>query len=240
MLGTGGVKPRPRELMMDAIVVALWYANIVGETLVLLRLILSGLVGSYKWFTLYIACSLARDILTIVITSAHLFTRAMWPVYSITEPIILGLQILVAVEVYEGIAQGYLGIGSFGTWLLAIATGVGIVVSAVLSLIDARGLSPWLFLVKRNVAAVLAIFLLCVAWMLIYITATLRPNVIFHCRILTLYLAGIVFGYFGANIGVSRIIASIYMLSCCVVCFLLWAILLRRDGENVPAMRIMT
>jgi hypothetical protein len=241
MFEQGGVRRKPRQPAMDTRLLALlWYANIAGEILVVLRLIFSGLVRPYKWFTLYIGFSAARELAMVIMSSHDITAKAGWLVYSLTEPVILGLQILVVVEVYNGIAEGYYGIGSFGTRLLAVATGIGIIVSGVLSAIDARGYSPWLFLVKRDVAAILVMFLLCVAWMLLYIKATLRPNVIIHCRILTLYLAGNVFGYFGANIGVPRVTASLLMLTCCLVSFLLWAILLHRDGERVPATHIMT
>jgi Ca2+/Na+ antiporter len=152
----------------------------------------------------------------------------------------LGLQILAVMEVYNGIAQGYYGIGRNGTRLIAISTGIGILIGAGLTMMDARSYSPWLFLVKRNVAAILVIFLLCIAWILLFVRATIRPNVVVHCRILTLYLTGIVFGYFGANIGVSRVIASMLMLTVCLVCLLLWAILLHRGGEIVPYAYIMT
>jgi hypothetical protein len=226
---------------MDTRLLALlWYANIAGEILVCLRLVLSGLVRPYLWFTLYMGFSGASELAAVFMSSQDITHRVGWLVFSLAEPVSLGLQILMVMEVYNGIAQGYYGIGRNGTRLITISTGVGILMGAGLTMIDARNYSPWLFLVKRNVAAVLVVFLLCVAWILLFVKSTVRPNVITHCRILTLYLAGIVFGYFGANIGVSRVIASMLMLTICLVCLLLWTILLHRGGEIVPYTYIMT
>jgi hypothetical protein len=142
----------------------------------------------------------------------------------------------VVVEVYDLIAITYPGAARRGKLVLSGAITVAVFVALILGVLDWRGITPWMFQVKRWVTSVLVVFLLCVAWVFLRFAAPLARNLVYHCRILTLYLAGIGAGYLVINIGIRPRILSRLFLSCCLVCLILWAILFSRDGERPPPM----
>src|ERR1700682_3061620 len=100
---------------------------------------------------------------------------------------------------------------------------------------DSRGETiPWIFLVKRIVTGILAIALLCVSWVFLWVTDPIRPNVVSHCRILTVYLSAIAGGYFFINFGANRVLTNLFFFSILLGCLVAWLVLIRRKGEEIP------
>lgn len=220
--------------MVHALVL-LSYANAVGELFVFGRLAQLRLIRRYKWFAAWMAFSAVRDLSILIATDSHLKTTAFWSLWEITEPVMMGLVVLVAFEVYDLITSHFRTLGNVGEMILVAAVSIGAVVSVVLILIDSRGAFPWIFLVKRIVTSVLAVALMCVSWVFFWVADPIRPNVVRHCRILTVYLTAIALGYFFINFGVERVLANLLFFSVLLGCLVAWIVLIRRDGE-VPEM----
>jgi len=221
---------------MDALDL-LSYGNAVGELVVFTRLASLRLLRRYKWFAAWMGFSAIRDGAILIATSAaHMKTDLSWTLWQGTEPFVLGLEVLVVVEIYDLIATTYPGAVHAGKLVLSGSIGVAVFVTLILGVLDWRGITPWMFQVKRWVTSLLVVFLLCVAWVFLWFAAPLARNLVYHCRILTVYLAGIAAGYLIINIGISSPILSELFLSCCLVCLILWAILFSRDGERPPPM----
>jgi hypothetical protein len=215
--------------------VFLSYANAAGEFLVFGRLAQLRLLRRYKWFALWMAFSAVRDFTILLATGSQHFTgTAFWTLWNMTEPVMLGLETLVAFESYDLITSTYKGLGNVAVVVLKWAVLIGIAVSFVLLLVDSRGVSPWMFLVKRVVTGVLAVALMCVSWVFLWITDPIRPNVVRHCRILTIYLSTIAGGYFLMNFGADRLLANVFLCFILLCCLIAWIVLIRKKGEEVP------
>jgi len=220
---------------MDALGL-LSYGNAVGELVVFTRLASLSLLRRYKWFAAWMGFSAIRDGAILIATSAHMNTVLFGTLWQGTEPFVLGLEVLVVVEIYDLIATTYPGAVHAEKLVLSGSIGVAVFVTLILGVLDWRGITPWMFQVKRWVTSLLVVFLLCVAWVFLWFAAPLARNLVYHCRILTVYLAGIAAGYLVINIGINARILSRLFLSCCLVCLILWAILFSRDGERPPPM----
>jgi len=220
-------------MLLNALVV-LGYANAVGEAVVFGRLAGLRLLSRYKWFAIWMAFSAVRDFSILFATDAHFTSRSFWTLWKLTEPIALGLVVLVSFEVYDLITSTYNTLGAMGVKILKIALMLGIGVSFVLILIDWRDVTPWIFLVKRIVTLVLAISLMYISWVFLWAPGLIRLNVIRHCRILTVYLSSVAGGLFLANLGLERVLSSLLIMSPCLGCLVAWTILFTRDGEKVP------
>ncbi len=219
--------------MLHALVL-LSYANAAGEVLVFWRLAELRLLRRYKWFAGWMAFSAVRDFSILLATDAHFTSAAFWTLWKFTEPIALGLVVLVSFEVYDLITSTYKTLGSVGVTVLKVAIMLGIAVSFVLILVDWRDVTPWIFLVKRIVTGVLAVALMCVSWVFLWITDPIRSNVVRHCRILTVYLSAIAGGYFLINFGADRLLANLFLCSILLCCLVAWMVLIRKKGEEVP------
>jgi len=220
--------------MLDGVLVLLGYANAVGEAVVFGRLAGLRLLTRYKWFAGWMAFSAVRDFSVLLATDSHLTGNAFWTLWKFTEPIALGLVALVSFEVYDLITSTYKTLGSLGVTVLKVAIMVGIAVSFVLMLVEWRDVTQWIFLAKRIVTLVLAIALMCLSWAFLWAPGPIRPNVIRHCRILTVYLSSVGGGYFLINLGLERVLPSLLLMSLCLGCLVAWTILFTRDGEKAP------
>jgi len=218
--------------MVHALVV-LSYANAAGEVLVFWRLAELRLIGRYKWFAVWMAFSAIRDFSILLATDSRFTSTAFWTLWKLTEPIALGLVVLVSFEVYDLITSTYKTLGSVGVTVLKVAIMLGIAVSFVLILVDWRDVTPWIFLVKRIVTLMMAIALMCVSWAFLWVSGPIPRNVVRHCRILTVYLWSVGGGYFLINLGLERALSSLLIMSFCLGCLVAWLILFRRDGEKV-------
>jgi len=190
------------------------------------------LIGRYRWFAGWMAFSAVRDFSILLATDSHLTGTAFWTLWKFTEPIALGLVVLVSFEVYDLITSTYKTLGSLGVTVLKVAMMLGLAVSFVLILVDWRDVSPWIFLVKRIVTLMLAIALMCVSWAFLWVSGRVRRNVVRHCRILTVYLSSVGGGYFLINLGLERVFSGLLIMSLCLGCLVAWMILLSRDGEK--------
>lgn len=162
----------------------------------------------------------------------------------------LGLETLVAFEAYALITSAYKRLNKVSVLVLESAAIIGIVVSFYLLLVDSRGLITWMFLVKQIVTGVLAVALMCVSCLILWIADPIRPNIVRHCRILTVYVSAIAGGYFLIKFVANRpLVDSIFLrdllsfdrifltnlfLSILLCCLVAWMILIRKKGEEVP------
>jgi hypothetical protein len=218
-------------MMVDALVI-LVYANIAGELLVCGRLAQLRLIRRYKWFALWMAFSAVQELSLLFTSSSYLFVT-LW---QITEIVMLGLEVLVALEVYELITSTQHRIKPFGSTSLKTAVFIGVVVSFVFMMSEWRGaMAPWIFPVKRMVTLVLAVALMCLSFAFRWVTRPIRPNVVRHCRILTVYLSSVAGWYFFVYPG-WRVLSSGLVMALWLGCLVAWIVFIRRDGENVPTL----
>jgi hypothetical protein len=221
---------------MVSSLVGLSYANAGGEVLVFWRLAKLRLIGRYKWFATWMAFSGIRDFSILLAMDSHFPGKTFWTLWKFTEPIALGLVVLVSFEVFDLLTSTYKTLGSVGVTVLKVAIMLGIAVSFVLILVDWHDVTPWIFPVKRIMTVTLAIGLMCVSWAFLWVRVPIPPNVVRHCRILTVYLSSVGGGYFLLNL-VSAKVLSALLMSLCLGCLVAWVLLIRRDGERVAVNR---
>jgi hypothetical protein len=208
----------------------LWYGNIVGEVVVLCRLLSLGLGRRYRCFAAYLAVSAMRDCYLISRPDpAMMAYRILWVN---TDPVLLILLTAVVLEAYSQITGRYPGM-AYGRTVLNVSLGIGALAALIPAFLEANGYKTFLFVFERIVASLLAVFLVCAGWVFFWVKVRLPGNTIRHVRILTLFCAVMAASYFALNLGVHTQTASIAVLGGDLLCFVLWTVLLTRKGEQV-------
>jgi len=94
----------------------LWWASIGSVAFALAAICARGAARRFPFFVAYLAINLGRDLLLKAIPGPRARPYAI--TWIATQPIILTLWILVALEVYKRICEHYPGIGTFARRLL--------------------------------------------------------------------------------------------------------------------------
>jgi hypothetical protein len=206
-----------------------WYGNIVGELLLLGRLIILGFVPRYKWFVAYLSVSGLRDIALIIVTKLNVgLYLAIWEV---TEVLTLILLTATVFEAFLQVTRSFPNLGTLGRTTLKVGLAIGGVVTVILAIVEAGGYGDFWYVFKRCVTAILAVFLICVDWVFLWVRVS--TNTVRHCRILTVFCSVSALSYFSLHLGLSSHATSIAVLSGSLVCFMLWLIFIKPAGERL-------
>lgn len=165
----------------------------------------------------------------------------MFHLYRITTLI---LRAGVAAELYERICEHFIGIGRFRFYLaaaLVILTGIGSLAVLRPDLTASSGYPETLVLIiDRWETTLLCASFILTAWFLIgylNVNPSIRPNVLVHWRLLTVYFGistvykALVILTSSANV---RFASNLVLLAGGLACFLAWTRYLTRQGEVRP------
>lgn len=216
-----------------------WYLAVIqigAFPILLTKLLRSGLYGTYRCFTWFVAFECIRLPLMWLIpfrspTYAH--------VYFATQPILWFLYVLVILELFQLVLRNHAGISSLGkkalTWALVVSAGIS-GATLLFQLQEKTAESAVLFnfaLLERLVTTSLLILLLCLIAFLSYFPVPLTRNVRIHALIFATYFAAraVVFWVrtlFGEQVGP---VINLVVLALSVGCIISWTFLLTRAGE---------
>jgi hypothetical protein len=234
---------------VDAIVEYLSWLEIVAYVVLYVRLRRQGLDRLYRVFAVYLLFRVGRSVALATLPWVWYGLRNRpfvqfenniygW-LWTLTEPAVWVLHVLVVLELYSLVLQNYKGIASMGRWALLS----GLTFAVVLSSATLPGelshsaqhyaILRCYFVVSRGVDASLVIFLLFITAFLAWFPVPLSRNVVLYSMVYALYfitgtlakLASNLLGtaaWSGVNIAVNGVD---------LVCIGVWIAFLNRAGE---------
>lgn len=225
----------------------LWYSSVAVQFLFCAHLLWTRLAKRHPIFTLYLGAAVLRSLGAVHYTvgSGGTLPVAYTYFWLWTEPILLLLQIGVALEVHAGLWKEYgavvrsaqpLLIFSLLTALLFATLPVRAELSRF-STIRLQAILQFEFLTKRYISTVLAVFLLLSAVLFLFVVrSSLRSNLFRHESMLAAYFAIYAVAYFVMNMGWSKkTAANNYMLSALTLCLLIWISIFRPNQPLASA-----
>ncbi|HYL34811.1 MAG TPA: hypothetical protein VEV17_02735 [Bryobacteraceae bacterium] len=225
----------------------LWYSSVAIQFLFCAHLVWTRLAKNHPIFTLYLGCSVLRSLGALHYTLKA--TGALPVAYTYfwlwTEPILLLLQIGVALEVHAGLWREYGSLVRSARPLLVFALLTAIVFAALpvgaelgrFGTIRVEVILHFEFLVMRYISTVLAIFLaLSAALFLVVIRNSLKSSLFRHESMLVAYFAIYAVAYFVVNMGWKQTtFVNNYMLSALTLCLVIWISVFRSGPETSTA-----
>jgi hypothetical protein len=204
--------------------------------LLLGRMVYSGLVRTYRYFSLYLVSSVVIDLLGLLFDrGTRGYAYALF--WVITAPLLAVLLLAAVFELYNRIIQRFAGLGYLGGRVLAVAAAIGILISAGIALVDAKalpstGLLGAAVFCRRWLLSVAAVLLVIASRFFFRYRSVMIRNLVVHSRVLTLYCAITAVAYFSTNLRVDPALVSALFLSGTFLCYCLWSGLLSKAGEH--------
>ncbi len=218
----------------------LQYAQIAAFAILLWRLSKTKLTGIYRYFTAYVVFQVFR--LTLVVFIPYR-SNAYGYFFFTCEPIVWILSALAILEVYGIVLRNHPGIASWGRWALIASIGASVVLSFCTLFLDYQNASekyPILanfFLLSRLVTISLLLFVVLIAFCLVWFPIGLNRNTVVHCCVFagyffikssTFIVAGLLLG---RSYAAMNIATQLLLILCCA----LWISGLSTEGETIPA-----
>ncbi|MEO8126208.1 MAG: hypothetical protein ABJF23_23945 [Bryobacteraceae bacterium] len=218
---------------------ALQYLQIVGFAFLFFRLVNSKLIGTYRYFTMYVVFQVVRMVLTLVIPYR---SNAFGYFFFTCEPIVWILSALAILEVYGIVLRNHPGIETWGRWGLTGSIAASVVLSFATLLLDYQSAAekyPILanfFLLSKLVTISLLLFVVLITFCLLWFPITLNRNTVVHCCVFagyffikaTTYIVALMMP--GGSFVFLNIAVQVLVLLCCTV----WIFGLSAEGENIP------
>jgi len=228
---------------------SLWWLSIGTECAALASLLLRRIVAPYRWFATYLGFGVARDIALHFAGDPN--TKKTYTIaWMITEPILLTLLVLTTSEIVGKVPEHYRGFGSFGRQKLRRLLDIAIAVALVSTVAEAAGpqwkwsiltLLRFVFALHRITTSILAVYLVLVAVFVSRVRVPFRRNLLIHSRLFASYLAlQTGFMVFLVAIGHGTPAIGDLFTGATSVLFLLWTVLLTREGEALPPRKLLT
>jgi hypothetical protein len=214
-----------------------FYLSIAGEVLVLGRMAYSGLVRTYRYFSLYLVSSVVIDLLGLLFDRG---TRGYALFFMIATSLLAVLLLATVLELYNRIIQRFAGLGYLGGRVLAAAAATGILISAGIALVDAKalpstGLLGIAVFCQRWLLSVAAVVLVIASRFFFRYRSVMTRNLVVHTKVLTLYCAITAAAFFSTNLRADPALVSALFLSGYFLCQCLWIGLLSKAGEHLTA-----
>jgi hypothetical protein len=216
-----------------------WRVTPIAQLVVIGTLLVRKIIWEFKVFSLYLIVDILRSIAVWwwlgTSTSSDAY-RAAWVT---TEPVYLGLQVLVVAEFYWLLYRAYPGIQAFGRVLLAVAVVVALAVTFGTMQLDV-GHIIWkvpdvqrLVIAKRLVSSLMGFLMF--TTMVFFPRAPSARNILWHGWLLAVLFVAAAGATFGVNYGAARPFASALFMTVQLVCFVLWSLEFRSRYEKAPA-----
>jgi len=216
-----------------------WYVTPIAQLAVISTLVARKIIWQFKIFALYLAVDLLRSIVVWWWVGSSIKSEAYRLFWMTTEPVYLGLQILVVLEFYWLLYHAYPGIQAFGRALLAFAVVVALAVTFSTMQLDV-GRIVWkvpdtqrLFVAKRLVSSLMGF--LTFTTMVFFPRAPSARNILWHGWLLAVLFVAAAGGVFSINKGAASHWASPLFMTAQLGCFVLWSLKFRSRFVKAPA-----
>jgi hypothetical protein len=221
----------------------LWYSSVAIQFLFCVHLLWTRLAKKHPIFTLYLGCAVLRSVVAMQFTV--LADGALPVSYTYfwlwTEPVLLLLQLGVALEVNGALWKEYQAIAKSARPLLLFSLLTALLLAALpvsselrrLSAVRLQAVMQFEFLAKRYVSTVLAVFLVLSAVLfLVVIHRNLKSSLFRHENMLAAYFTIYAVAYFIANMGWGRKTqVNNYLLSAVTICLVVWITIFKPNSD---------
>lgn len=212
-----------------------WYSSVAVQLLFCIHLVWTRLAKNYPIFTLYLACSVVGSLAAMFFMRGAQGARLplsytyfwLW-----TEPLLLLLQIAVALEVHSRMWAEHSSMVRQARPLLYFALMVALVFAAIplkaelgrFSAIRLQAIIQFEFLAKRYISSVLALFLVfSAALFLIAVRNGARSSLFRHEGMLAAYFGIYAIAVFSVDMGWAMpTLVNNYLASALTLCFVIW------------------
>jgi hypothetical protein len=221
----------------------LWYSSVAVQFLFCIHLLWSRLAKKHPIFTTYLGCSVL-----FAIWAMHYPIRAngAFPIsytyfWLVAEPVLLLLQIAVALEVHSALWREYASMVQPVRPLVLFALLMAIVAAAIplkvelgrFGTLRLQALIQFEFVAKRYISTVLAIFLVFSALLfLVVIRNSFRISLFRHETMLAAYFGIYAVAALSINVGWAKpILVNNYVASALTLCFVVWMSVFKPNQE---------
>jgi hypothetical protein len=212
-----------------------WYSSVAVQLLFCIHLVWTRLAKNYPIFTLYLGCSVVGSLAAVFFMRGAMGARLplsytyfwLW-----TEPVLLLLQIAVALEVHARMWAEHSSLVRPAKPLLYFALLIALVFAAIplkaelrrFSAIRLQAIMQFEFLAKRYISSVLALFLVfSAALFLIAIHNSMKSSLFRHEGMLAAYFGIYAIAVFSVDMGWTRaLVVNNYLASALTLCFVIW------------------
>ena len=222
----------------------LWYSSVAVQFLFCLHLLWTRLAKQYPIFTLYLGCAVLRSLgamhYTVGVSGYLPISYTYFWLW--TEPVLLLLQIGVALEVHAAMWRQYAGVVRSARAILLFSLLAALMFAAVplkaevsrFGTIRLQVVLQFELLVVRYISTVLAVLLVISALIYLFVVrSSLRSNLVRHEGMLAAYFGIYAIAYFVSNMGWIQVMQiNNYMLSALTVCLVVWISLFRPDPRS--------
>lgn len=213
------------------------YVSTALECVVVVRLGTSRIWRQFVCFAAFLVADVIREgiFVSLAASPSSPLYRRMWLT---TEPLLLALQVAVAIELYRRLGAHYRNFGRIAPKLMTGAITAAAVLCAASITIDfptLRWSYPPMTIVifaKRCTTFVLAAFLGCISVFFLRFRLPFRSNVRNHAWILACYLLINSAGYLMLDLGSGSYPVGAALMILDAICFASWALLLSAAGER--------
>ncbi len=234
---------------VNAILEYLSWLEIAAYVVLYVRLRRQGLQRVYRVFAFYLLFRAARSVALAVLPWA---CYGLWGrpygqfennvyayLWTLTEPLVWVLQVLVVLELYSLVLQNFKGIASVGRWVLLTGLTVAIVLSSVTLPSELSHSAQHYtilrgyFVVSRALDASLVIFLLFITAFLAWFPVPLHRNVVLYSMVYALYFITDTLAKLASNLLGASAWSTVNIAGNCVdlLCLGVWIAFLNRTGE---------
>jgi hypothetical protein len=159
-----------------------------ATVVLIVRLWRSGLYHRYRAFFCYLIFTLLQAILPATLDlRSPIYQKA----YMVTEPIQWVFYVWVVMEIYRLVLEDYRGLSTVGRWIMIVAVGVGVVVSAVSLAVPSQSwqtrLMAYYNITDRAIYLSLVVFLFTMLFLLLQYPIHLSRNTVVHAVVFFLY-----------------------------------------------------
>ena len=222
-----------------------WYSSVAVQLLFCVHLLWTRVAKTYPIFTLYLGCSVVGSLLAVFFMRGAQGARLplsytyfwLW-----AEPILLLLQIAVALEVHARLWSRHASVVRTARPLLFFALLTALVFAAIplkaelnrFSVVRIQAILQFEFLAKRYLSTVLAIFLVLSAILfVIVIHSSVRTSLFKHEGMLAAYFGIYAVSFFTINMGWAMAsIVNNYLASALTLCFVIWMSIFKPREES--------
>jgi hypothetical protein len=212
-----------------------WYSSVAVQLLFCIHLVWTRLAKTYPIFTLYLGCSVVGSLAAVFFMRGAVGARLplsytyfwLW-----TEPVLLLLQIAVALEVHARMWAEHSSLVRAAKPLLLFALLIALVFAAIplkaelsrFSAIRLQAIMQFEFLAKRYISSVLALFLVfSAALFLIAVHNSMKSSLFRHEGMLAAYFGIYAIAVFSVDMGWTRaLVVNNYLASALTLCFVIW------------------
>ena len=212
-----------------------WYSSVAVQLLFCVHLVWTRLARNHPIFTLYLGCSVVGSLAAVFFMRGAEGARLplsytyfwLW-----TEPVLLLLQIAVALEVHARMWTEHSSLVRPAKPLLYFSLLIALVFAAIplkaelsrFSAIRLQAIMQFEFLAKRYISSVLALFLVfSAALYLIAIHNSLKSSLFPHEGMLAAYFGIYAIAVFSVDMGWTRaLVVNNYLASALTLCFVIW------------------